>query len=277
MAKAERRGGARDRFHDPPLGVVARPRGRHVDRLLEERSIERVRLVEDRQRPEHTVVQKPLDRKLLARHERLDQGERVDSVPLQPHVRGLQDAAQPVERGHEGTWVVHADHAAAAGEGERLQHTGITCGCGELLRVVVERHRREGRRRKARGAEGGAAVELVAAGACRLGRITRKRQRLRHVRRQDRGPIADGKYPVYTAAIRWQPEPADRRRDRGARVRPDRGPGHARAVRAVRRRRPVVPHARGAGGAGRRRGARPPRRRRPRTPAAAGTRSSPSR
>ena len=80
----------------------------------------------------------------------------------------------------------------------------------------------------------------------------------------------DGDHPG-----RRRVHPAGRRRDRGARVRADRGPGHARAVRAVRRRRPVVPHARGA-----RRPTAPTRsssrrRRRPRTRAGAGTRSSP--
>ena len=87
-----------DGGHDALLHVGRRHRGRAIDRLLEERTIERIRLVEDRQYLEHAMVEQPLDRVLSAGNESLDDRPAVGLVPLDAHVWRLRQRPQPPDR-----------------------------------------------------------------------------------------------------------------------------------------------------------------------------------
>ena len=68
------------------------PRRRDVDRFLEERTVERIGLVEDRQHVKRPVVQHPFDREFAPVNEVLDEHVVVRVEALAPDVRRLQDA-----------------------------------------------------------------------------------------------------------------------------------------------------------------------------------------
>ena len=103
-----------DGGHDALLHVGRRHRRRAIDRLLEERTIERIRLVEDRQDLHHTMAEQSLDRIFSAGNESLDDRLAVRCVPLDAHVRRLQKLLQPPYRCLVLRCVVHPDHTAAA-------------------------------------------------------------------------------------------------------------------------------------------------------------------
>ena len=70
-------------------------RRRDVERFLEERAVERIRLVEERQDVQRPVMEQPFERKLAAGDEAFDQHALVRVVPLRADIRKTQqrDAA----------------------------------------------------------------------------------------------------------------------------------------------------------------------------------------
>ncbi len=82
VAQAERGGGAADTADDGALHVVGCGRGREIDRLLEERAVQRIGLVEDRERVQPAAGQQPFERVLTAGNESFDERRRVRLVPL---------------------------------------------------------------------------------------------------------------------------------------------------------------------------------------------------
>ena len=73
VGEAEGPGRPRGHVHDRGLRGRRVPGRGHVDRLLEERAVERIRLVEHRERAERAALEQPLQRDLDAGDERLDQ------------------------------------------------------------------------------------------------------------------------------------------------------------------------------------------------------------
>ena len=107
---------AGNRFHDGGLDV-RRCLGRgHVDRLLEERPIERIWFVEDCEDIKLAVVHHTLDGKFPALDERLDEHDIVGLVPFDANVRRVENGPEPLERSHEACSIVGAHDAPAARE-----------------------------------------------------------------------------------------------------------------------------------------------------------------
>ena len=86
---------------DRGLASGRQARGRHVERLLEVRPVERVGLVEERQHVELSRHQEPLQRHLAPGNEVLDQHLVAPRPPASP-CRRLEDRRDPPERGDEG-------------------------------------------------------------------------------------------------------------------------------------------------------------------------------
>ncbi len=119
MSQADRRGRARYRIEDVPLHRIGRRRGRDVDRLFEERTVEGVWLVEQRQRVEGAEMHDALERELPAFDEALDQDGVVRALvrhALGANIRRRQQRSQPLERLDEGRPVVDPHDAAAGGQ-----------------------------------------------------------------------------------------------------------------------------------------------------------------
>src|SRR4029079_6008305 len=91
-----------------------------VDRLLEERAVHRVRLVENRERPEAAGSHQPFDRELPAFDEPFDDHRIVEVAAPATDVWRLEQRAKPVERSDQRRLIVNADHAATAGQRDRL-------------------------------------------------------------------------------------------------------------------------------------------------------------
>jgi len=120
--------GARDAVDDGALRVGGGGRRRQVDRLLEERTVERVGLVEKRERLQLTVMQQALQCVLATGDETLNQRGLVRLVALGAHLRLSHQRLQPRQRGSEFLGVVRPHHAAAAREGDGFDDTGIGHG-----------------------------------------------------------------------------------------------------------------------------------------------------
>src|SRR5690606_16874931 len=73
VAQSKGRRGCRDRLTNRALLVVRRAGWRHVDALLEERSVQRIGLVEDGEGVQPPVLQHALDRELAAGYEPFDE------------------------------------------------------------------------------------------------------------------------------------------------------------------------------------------------------------
>ena len=112
------------------------PRRRGEDRLLEVRALERVRLVEDRERLERAGAQETLDGHLGARHVALDQQRPLRVLP------GLgEDRANPRGGRRRRPRIVRPDHAAARRQRQRLYDAGKPDLGGDRRRVVARADR----------------------------------------------------------------------------------------------------------------------------------------
>ena len=164
------RGTGRDRDAlDRGLRGRGQARGRHVDRLLEERAVERIRLVEERERLQAAPQQEALERNLAPRHERLHQ-QVLRGAAGDAHVVAAENRGDALERGDEAGGVVGPNDAAARRQGEGLEDAREGDGAGEALGVVGEPHEAEARHRHARRGEALAHLVLVARGVDRGGR-----------------------------------------------------------------------------------------------------------
>ncbi len=182
FAQPERRTGPRGLPLDrvPDRGRVTRRRD--VDRLFEDRSDERVRLVEQGEHMEPSVVEKSLDGHLVARHILLDEHmPRVDRT-LPANVPTAQQLSDPLERGDELHGGVRADHAATRGEAAGLQDAGVRRAPRRGPRVGIHGYEQELRSRQARLGESHPHRVLVARGQDRLGRVVREPQSAREAR-----------------------------------------------------------------------------------------------
>ncbi len=160
-------------------------RGREVVRLLEERSIERVRLVEDREDLERTVGEQSLHRDLETRDEALD--EQV--APLLAVCLAREQTFDARACAQQLRTVVGADHPTAGRHRYRLDHAG------ELERVELPgqwlfeieapmaRHRDTGAR------ELRARQVLAPRQTRRLRRVVRQAECVRHCRSELGGGI----------------------------------------------------------------------------------------
>ena len=148
---------------DPLLRLPREPRRRHVDGLLEERAVERVRLVEERERLEPARHEEPLERDLAAGDELLDE-QRAGGLAAHGDVVAPEERGDAPEGGDELVRAVRADHAPARRERPRLQHARVGRAGGRARRVLRERDEREARLRHAGGAQALAHRVLVARG-----------------------------------------------------------------------------------------------------------------
>ena len=126
MAQAERGGGAADTADDGALHIVGCGRGREIDRLLEERTVQRIGLVEDRERRAALpAVSSP-----SSAYSRPGMNPSMTAVVCASfrsaqHVRLPHERPQPRERRDEPFGVVGPHHAAAARQRDRFEDTGI--------------------------------------------------------------------------------------------------------------------------------------------------------
>ena len=155
----------------PPRG--RKSRRRDVDRLLEEGTLERVRLVEEREHAEPPGCHEPLDRHLDPGNVALDQ-ERARLLPaLRREPRAPQQRRDPPESRDQLGLVVRPDHAAARGEEQRLEDARIRHAARDLLRIVRDREALEARGREPGAGERLARRELAARSSHRSHRRVR--------------------------------------------------------------------------------------------------------
>src|SRR5262249_7571168 len=102
------------------LRHLRQARRRDVDRLLEERSVEWIRLVEQGQCFELAPNEQAFERDLLTRDERLDQ-ETIHAVSYLADIMRRENGGDALPCGDEFSFVVGADDTTAGGEHERLQ------------------------------------------------------------------------------------------------------------------------------------------------------------
>ena len=196
-SQAQRGGGGGGRGLDGLLGGGGQARGGDVDGLLEERAVERVRLVEQGQGAEHAPGEQPFQRDLRARDERFAQDlTRSGGVQLQ-QLGGLQQPAQASEGEAESGGVVGAHDPAAAGQQQGFEHAGpadlAADPAGGRGRVLVE-----GKTDEARGGDAGCRTQGAHGGLVpgRRGRAHAVRgevQRLGGHRRHQRGSLSFGR------------------------------------------------------------------------------------
>ena len=183
------------------LRRLRKARGGDVDRLLEVRPIERVRLVEDREREQFAAAQQSLDRHLVAADETLHH-EAVSGVgALVTHVGHGEQPPQPFRRAQERSGVVRADHAAAAVEAERLDHDRIRDLRRGRRQVVVEVQHLPGRRRQPARGQPFAQDRFVARAEHGRCRVRRQQQLLRGARREQRARIVHRDHRVQREAV----------------------------------------------------------------------------
>ena len=170
-------------------------RRRDVDRLLEVRAVERVRLVEEREHLERAAAQEPLDRDLGARARTPRRGSSRAAVLLARRAAPARVLRSLAMRRHAATnpaGIVGPDDAAARREDERLQDAGVaaTSRAAASGSLAERRGARKARHRHAGVAERLAHRVLVRGAARGLGRVVREPEPLRRERGDDRGRIA---------------------------------------------------------------------------------------
>ena len=102
VMEAQRSRRARHAVDDGALRVGVRGRRRQVDRFLEERAVERIGLVEDRQHLEGAAMHHPFESVFAAGNEPFDERGCVRVVPFGAHLRLLHQRPQALERGGQG-------------------------------------------------------------------------------------------------------------------------------------------------------------------------------
>ncbi len=145
---------------DGGLRLLGEPRGRDVDRLLEERSVQRIRLVEQREGVQLAADQQPLERHFRARDEFFHE-DPVGALAQLEDLRRGQNRRDPFERGDELRLIKSADDAAARREDERLEHARVAHSRGGDGRDIRGAPRGERRGRHARTGQQLAHPELV--------------------------------------------------------------------------------------------------------------------
>ncbi len=146
------------------------PAGGHIERLLEERSVERVRLVEDRQNVEFALPEHTFHDDFGAGNESFDE----QGFAWAPTCSGENEADSFDGLSHV-RWCVGSNHTAARRQGKRFQHhrkpqlrrqsCDVDAGFGHLERRLSDRTAQ----RPPHG-------RLVAGGRNRMGRVVRKPQ-----------------------------------------------------------------------------------------------------
>ena len=98
LTKADRRRRVRDRDRDRALDVDRCGRRRQVNRLLEEWSVERIGLVEQRQQLKAAAVHQAFHRVLFTGDELLDEGDLERGIAFGEDLRLPQQRAQTADR-----------------------------------------------------------------------------------------------------------------------------------------------------------------------------------
>ena len=191
MREADRGRRAGDGVDDVPLHRLGRRGRRHVDRLFEERTVERVGLVEQGQRVERPVMEQPFERELPALDEPFHQHRVVRLVALGADLRRGQQRPHPHERLDKRRGIVGADDAAASRQRQRLDDARVGDGAGDLVGIGVGRGREKPRHEQVAVAQTLARQQLVARDGRGHRLMAREAQRLAHHRRDRRRTIAD--------------------------------------------------------------------------------------
>src|SRR5207245_4635288 len=97
----------------------------NVERLLEARAVERVRLVEQREHVQVAAHEQSLESNLGPRNEFLDQHALEIGIAALCDVGRTKQGGDPEKGRAESLRVISADHAAAPREHQRLHHAGI--------------------------------------------------------------------------------------------------------------------------------------------------------
>ena len=134
VGEAQRTSRSRRGLANPRLLLGRKARGRHIDRLLEERAIQWVGLVEDGQHLELATSEQPLDRDLLARDEVFDQHGLTRTIGP----AGGNDRRHSGEDRRKVHGAVGLHHALGSGKVERLDDARVGHRCCDRLRVGVD-------------------------------------------------------------------------------------------------------------------------------------------
>ena len=126
--EAERAAASRCRAADLLERRGGKARGRHVDRLLEKGTVQRIGLVEDRQDLEGAVGQETFHRDLRPGNVLLDEDPRCRVPAPSRNVRVREDRSDSPPGRAEGLRIVPPDHAAASREKRRLQNARVGAG-----------------------------------------------------------------------------------------------------------------------------------------------------
>ena len=110
MTQSKRPGGAGHGLHDCMLCRPRRARGRHVDGLFEERTVQWVGFVEDREDLERPFGQYAFDRILAAGYEGLDQHGVVSRFTLHGDLGALEQTADTRDRVLELSLIVGTNY-----------------------------------------------------------------------------------------------------------------------------------------------------------------------
>ena len=143
----------RDGVLDAALPACIAAGRRDVDRLFEEGPLQRIWLVEHREHPQMAVFEQPFDCVFLARDVALDEhGARI-WITQRLHLARMQQGCDSSVRRVKFRTAVRANHAAASGEHERLNHARERHLAGIQRARIVDRIGREPRDREPGGAE----------------------------------------------------------------------------------------------------------------------------
>ena len=197
LAQPERRAGIRGRAGHGRDDLARQPRRRGEDRLLEVRALERVRLVEDRERLERAGAQETLNGHLGARHVALDQERPLRVLP------GLgEDRANPRGGRRRRPRIIRPDHAAARRQRQRLYDAGKPDLGGDRRRVVARADRAMLGLRHSGGGERAPHRSLVARRGRGLRRVAGEPQPLGRERGHAHSLVVNGHHRVERPLLR---------------------------------------------------------------------------
>src|SRR5262245_66319410 len=107
-----------DGVGNSPCALLAHSRRGHVNRFLEERTVERLGLLEDRQHVQVALMHHAFEGEFAALDESFDQSPLMSRVPLTPDVGSAQYRAKSIEAFDKLVGAVRPHHSTAAGECE---------------------------------------------------------------------------------------------------------------------------------------------------------------
>ncbi len=201
VAQADRRGRVRDGGRDRALNLDRGGRRRHVDRLLEERSVERIGLVEQRQQLKPTVVHQPFDRVLDAGDELLDERDVERGVAFgtnlwQPQAGRASGRTPPPIRPRSLARITPRLPDSATGLTTQGKLDGVTAaGSSPGGSVKNQGTGRPASRRRSR-------VSSLFRATLRRPADARQAERFRDSRADHRRPIADDQHAVDRRGLR---------------------------------------------------------------------------